>query len=141
MGKFSRKNQNYHFRLKFGGWPTSNMQNSMMLFTFSVFDWKYPFGQIWFKKPKLSVKLKFRRYLLLRLKNSRAWREHPSIQLLWATAQQLVTCFSFMKLVDESFCLFLVLLSKIRTPSEFKVSSVNQGNKGGRRVEDFLVLP
>ena len=46
-----------------------------------------------------------------------------------------------MKLVDESFYLFLVLLSKIRTPSESKVSGVNQGNKGGRRVEDFLVLP
>ena len=43
-GKFSPKHQNYQFKLKFGSWPNSNIQNSMMLFTFSVFDRKCPFG-------------------------------------------------------------------------------------------------
>ena len=35
------KNQNYQFKLKFGTSTNSNMQNSMVMFTFSVFDWKY----------------------------------------------------------------------------------------------------
>ena len=29
--------------LKFGTYTNSNMQNSMVMFTFSAFDWKYPF--------------------------------------------------------------------------------------------------
>ena len=33
----------------------SYMQNFMVMFTFSVFDWKSLFGQIWCKKSKLSV--------------------------------------------------------------------------------------
>ena len=44
FGQIWSKNQNYHFKLKFGGWLNSNMQNSMMLFTFFVFDRKCPFG-------------------------------------------------------------------------------------------------
>ena len=31
------------------------MQNSIVMLTFSVFDQEYLFGQIWFKKSKLSV--------------------------------------------------------------------------------------
>ena len=31
------------------------MQSSMVMFTFSVSDWKYIFGQIWSKKSKLSI--------------------------------------------------------------------------------------
>ena len=31
------------------------MQNSMVMFTFYVFGWKYFFGQFWSKKSKLSV--------------------------------------------------------------------------------------
>ena len=46
-----------------------------------------------------------------------------------------------MQLVDEFFCLFLVLLNKMRTLGESKVSGVNQGNRRERRDEDFLVLP
>ena len=46
-----------------------------------------------------------------------------------------------MALIDEFFCLFLVLLNKMRTLGESKVSGVNQGNEQGRRVKDFLVLP
>ena len=43
LGKFGPKNQNYQFKLKFGTDTNSNMQNSMVMFTFSVFDQKYPF--------------------------------------------------------------------------------------------------
>ena len=38
MGKFGPKCQNYQFKLKFGSYSNSNMQNSMMLFTFFIFD-------------------------------------------------------------------------------------------------------
>ena len=55
LGKFGPKTQNYQFKLKFCTQTNSNMQNSMMMFTFSVFDWKYLFGQIWSKKSKLAV--------------------------------------------------------------------------------------
>ena len=54
-GKFGPKTQNYWFKLKFCTQTNSNMQNSIVMFTFSVFDWKYLFGQIWSKKLKLSV--------------------------------------------------------------------------------------
>ena len=43
LGKFGPKNQNCQFKLKFGTKTNLNMQNLVVLFTFSVFDWKYPF--------------------------------------------------------------------------------------------------
>ena len=43
LGKFDIKTQNCQFRLKFGTSATSNMQDSMVMFNFSVFDWKHPF--------------------------------------------------------------------------------------------------
>ena len=43
LGKYSQKNKNCQSRLKFGIHTNSNMQNSMVMFTFSVFDQKYPF--------------------------------------------------------------------------------------------------
>ena len=43
FGKFVPKNQNYQFKLKFAAQTNSNMQNSMVLFTFSVSDRKYRF--------------------------------------------------------------------------------------------------
>ena len=42
-GKFVPENQNCQFKLKFGTKTNLDMQNSVVLFTFSVFDWKYPF--------------------------------------------------------------------------------------------------
>ena len=42
LGKFSPKNLNRQFILKFGTWTNSNMQNSMAMFNFSAFDWNYP---------------------------------------------------------------------------------------------------
>ena len=38
-----KKNQNGTFKLKFGTQTNLNVQNSMMMFNFSVFDWKYTF--------------------------------------------------------------------------------------------------
>ena len=43
LGKFGQKTQNCQFKLKFGTQTNSNMQNSMVMFTFSLFDWKYLF--------------------------------------------------------------------------------------------------
>ena len=36
LGKFGPKNQNCQFKLKFGTYTNSNMQSSLMLFTFSI---------------------------------------------------------------------------------------------------------
>ena len=55
LGRFGPKNQNYQFKLKFGTYTNSNMQNSMLMFTFSVLIRNTLFGQIWSKKSKLSV--------------------------------------------------------------------------------------
>ena len=41
--KFGPKNQNCQFKLKFDTYTNLNMQNSVVLFAFSVFDWKYHF--------------------------------------------------------------------------------------------------
>ena len=43
LGKFGPKTQNCQFKLKFGTQTNSNMQNSMVVLTFSVFDWRYAF--------------------------------------------------------------------------------------------------
>ena len=40
LGKFGPKNQNCHFMLKFSTYTNSNMQNSLMLFSFFVFECK-----------------------------------------------------------------------------------------------------
>ena len=45
------------------------MQNSMVMFTFSVFDWKYLFAQIWSKKSKLSVWAEISLYTNLNMQN------------------------------------------------------------------------
>ena len=52
--KCDPKNQYFQFKLKFGAKNNLNMQNSMVVFTFSVF-YRFLFslfGQIWFKKSK-----------------------------------------------------------------------------------------
>ena len=41
FGKSDQKNQNCHFKLKFGAKTDLNKWNSMMMFTFSVFDHEY----------------------------------------------------------------------------------------------------
>ena len=54
LGKFSPKNQNCQFKMKFGNQTTLSMQNLMVIIIFSVFDRKYLFGAIRSKKLKLS---------------------------------------------------------------------------------------
>ena len=41
--RFNQKNQNCQFKLKFGTWTNSNMQNSMVMFILFVLDWKCHF--------------------------------------------------------------------------------------------------
>ena len=43
LGRFGQKNQNCQSKLKFCTQTNSNMQNSVMMFSISVFDHKYPF--------------------------------------------------------------------------------------------------
>ena len=43
MGKFGSKKQNCQFKLNFGTWTISNMENSMALISFSALDQKHPF--------------------------------------------------------------------------------------------------
>ena len=55
MGKLGPKNQNCQFKLKYGTETNSNMQNSMVIFTF-LFPTRISFFEgIWSKKSKLSV--------------------------------------------------------------------------------------
>ena len=43
LDKLAPKNKNCQFRLKFGTSANLNLQNSMVVFIFSVFDGKHPF--------------------------------------------------------------------------------------------------
>ena len=52
-GKFGPKSQNYQLKLKFGTYTNSNMQNSIMLFPFLLFEWKYPFWGNMVQKNKI----------------------------------------------------------------------------------------
>ena len=56
---FGPKNQNVKFKLKFGTYTNSNMQNSMALFTFSVLDMKLFLGKFGLKNQNCQFKLKF----------------------------------------------------------------------------------
>ena len=53
LGKFGPTSQNYQLKLKFGIYTNSNMQSSMVVPIFSVFDWKYPFWANLFQKVKI----------------------------------------------------------------------------------------
>ena len=57
LSKFGPKNQNFQFKLKFGTLTNSNMQNLMVMFTFSIFDQKCPF--FWIFGPKIQNSLKW----------------------------------------------------------------------------------
>ena len=59
LGQFSPKNQYCQFQLNFFTRTNSNMLKSLVMFTFSVFTWKYLVGQICLKKIIDQFKLKF----------------------------------------------------------------------------------
>ena len=50
---FGAKKQNYQFKVIFGTETNSDMQNSIVLFTFFVFNLKYPFWQNLVEKDKI----------------------------------------------------------------------------------------
>ena len=57
------KNQNSPFKLKFGTMTNSNQQNSMVVFAFSVLDWKHRFwAKFGPKNQNCQFKLKFGSY-------------------------------------------------------------------------------
>ena len=43
LWKFGPKNQNCYLRLKFNISAALNMESSIVMLTFTVLDWKYPF--------------------------------------------------------------------------------------------------
>ena len=53
LEKYGPKSQNYQFKLKFGAYTNSNMQNSIAVFTFFVFDQKCPFWINFVQKIKI----------------------------------------------------------------------------------------
>ena len=53
LRKFILKCQSCQFKLKFCTYTNSNMQNSMVIFTFSICDWKYPFWVNFVEKIKI----------------------------------------------------------------------------------------
>ena len=53
LGKFSPKIPNCQFKLKFGALTNSNLHNSIVMFTFSVFDRKYSFRANFIPKFKI----------------------------------------------------------------------------------------
>ena len=52
LGKFGPKIQNCQFKVKFGIVNSSDMQDSMVIFNFSVFQRKYPFWATLIRKIK-----------------------------------------------------------------------------------------
>ena len=60
LDKLGLKNQNYQFKLKFGTYTNSNMQNSMVIFTFVCFWPEFSFlGKFGLKNKNCWFKLKF----------------------------------------------------------------------------------
>ena len=61
LGKFGPKTQNCQFKLKFGTQNNSKMQNSMVMFTFPLIDWKYLFSvNLVQKNQNCCFEMKFR---------------------------------------------------------------------------------
>ena len=54
LSKFGPKNQNCQSKLKFVTWANSNIQNSMLLFTFSVLERKHLFEENLVQKTKIG---------------------------------------------------------------------------------------
>ena len=70
--KFRPENQNCQFKLKFGTYTNSNMQNSMALLTFSVLDQQNSFWANLVKNQNCQFKLKFGTYTNSNMQNSMA---------------------------------------------------------------------
>ena len=64
LDKLGPQGQNCQFKMKFGTYINSNMQNSMVVFSFSVLDWKHIFSADLIQKVKI---VSLSRNLVLRL--------------------------------------------------------------------------
>ena len=53
------KNQNCQVKLKLGNLIDSDMHNSMMMFIFPIFHWKYPFWANLVQKIKIACEIRF----------------------------------------------------------------------------------
>ena len=95
LGKYDPKTQKCQFKLKFGTKTNLNMQNSMMLFTFCVFDHKYPSQANLIQKLNCQFKLKTGSQMKSNMKNSLAM-------------------FIFLILIKVSFFLNLFLEAEIQ---------------------------
>ena len=61
LGKFGLKIQNCLFGVKLGTTINSSEKNSMKMFIFSVFEWKYPvLGNLFHKNQNCLLRVKFR---------------------------------------------------------------------------------
>ena len=71
LGNFGPKNQNCQSELKFGTYTKLNMQNSMVVLTFSIFYPKYLFlGKFGPKNQSCQFELKFGTYTNSNMQNS-----------------------------------------------------------------------
>ena len=73
LGKFGPKNQNCQFQLKFGTQTNLNMQNSMVVFTFSALDQKNPFWGNFVQKSKIACSMCIQIQKLIRICRIQWW--------------------------------------------------------------------
>ena len=98
LGKFGPKSQIYQFKLKFGTYTNSNMQNLMAVFTFFVFNQKCRFWANLVQKVKnYQFKLKFGTYTNSNMQNSK-------------------TVFTFF-VFDQKCCFWANLIQKVKIVS------------------------
>ena len=113
-----QKNQNCQFKLKFGTKTTSIMHNSMMMFTFSVFDWKYSFWAYLLPKFKIVCSEKNLVPRLFRIWRIQMWCSFFSIFVwkfpcLGKLSQKLkILCWSW-NLKSKLFFIFSFFRSEI----------------------------
>ena len=55
LGQICFEKQNYQLKLKFSAWTNSNTLNSIVMFTFFLFKWKYLFSRNLAQKSKFSL--------------------------------------------------------------------------------------
>ena len=70
LNKFDPILQNCLVKVKFSNCTHSNMQKSMVMLTFSLFGWKYPFCKIGPQNQNCQFKLKWGTYTNLNMQNS-----------------------------------------------------------------------
>ena len=98
LGKFGPNYQNCQLKLKLGAQTNSSMQNSMVMFTFSSFDWKYHFWANLVQKIKIV---------------SLSWNLGPRLIQIC----RIQWCYSFFFVSDRNSPFWVNLVQKIRIVS------------------------